>query len=179
MGFIVATGLDCRLPATIYTRVSQRDVLLWIQEVTDTQPVVMVVGGFTSHEKGFLAAKDRGTVGNLKGRLTNDVELISYGKSSKSCSKAVKPIIRGQITIDGKTAINEFGFSEDIGDASGMTGRFAKESPIVCGGKNGFGNLKECHEFDYRINKSHQWWSLKMKSRMGILLLWSNLYLYQ
>ena len=31
--FIVATGLDCSLPATIYTRVSQRDVLLWIQEV--------------------------------------------------------------------------------------------------------------------------------------------------
>ena len=32
--FIVATGLDCRLPATIYTRVSQRDVLHWIQEVS-------------------------------------------------------------------------------------------------------------------------------------------------
>ena len=55
--FIVSTGLDCRLRATIYTRVSQRKVLHWIQKISGTQPVVMVVGGFTSHSKDFLQAK--------------------------------------------------------------------------------------------------------------------------
>ena len=55
--FIVSTGLDCRLRATIYTRVSQRKVLHWIQKISGTQPVVMVVGGFSSHTKDFLKAK--------------------------------------------------------------------------------------------------------------------------
>ena len=55
--FIVSTGLDCRLRATIYTRVSQRKVLHWIQKISGTQPVVMVVGGFSSHSKDFLRAK--------------------------------------------------------------------------------------------------------------------------
>ena len=55
--FIVSTGLDCRLRATIYIRVSQRKVLHWIQKISGTQPVVMVVGGFSSHSKEFLQAK--------------------------------------------------------------------------------------------------------------------------
>jgi hypothetical protein len=32
--FIVSTGIDCRLPATIYVRVTDRQILTWIQKVT-------------------------------------------------------------------------------------------------------------------------------------------------
>ena len=55
--FIASTGLDCRLRATIYTRVSQRKVLRWIQKISGTEPVVMVAGGFSAHTKEFLQAK--------------------------------------------------------------------------------------------------------------------------
>ena len=55
--FIASTGLDCRLRATIYTRVSQRKVLRWIQKISGTEPVVMVAGGFSAHTKKFLQAK--------------------------------------------------------------------------------------------------------------------------
>ena len=34
--FIVTGGLDCRLRSTIYTRISERNILTWIQEVTGT-----------------------------------------------------------------------------------------------------------------------------------------------
>ena len=32
--FIVTGGIDCRLRSTIYTRISERNILTWIQEVT-------------------------------------------------------------------------------------------------------------------------------------------------
>ena len=35
--FIVTGGLDCRLRSTIYTRISERNVLTWIQDVTGTR----------------------------------------------------------------------------------------------------------------------------------------------
>ena len=43
--YIVATGLDCKLKATIYIRISNREILKWIQKTTDTSPLVMVMGG--------------------------------------------------------------------------------------------------------------------------------------
>ena len=49
--YIVGTGLDCNLKATIYTRVSNRKILNWIQEQTDTNPLVMVIGGYTKVEE--------------------------------------------------------------------------------------------------------------------------------
>ena len=72
--FIVSDGVDCDLKATIFTRVSNREILLWIQKVTDTSPLLMVVGGFNS-EKGLIS----------------DVEVIS-AKPSNVCSKFVRPI---------------------------------------------------------------------------------------
>ena len=68
--FIVSTGLDCRLRATIYIRVSQRKVLHWIQKISGTQPVVMVVGGFSSHSKDFLRAKAKVITYILTGTIT-------------------------------------------------------------------------------------------------------------
>ena len=82
----------------------------------------MVVGGFTSHDPRYLAAKARGTA-TSQGILTNDVELISNDKTSKSCSKAASP-------ISVKAFRNEQEIIENLGDALGMTGRFARESPI-------------------------------------------------
>jgi hypothetical protein len=32
--FIVSTGIDCRLPATIYVRVTNREILTWLQNIT-------------------------------------------------------------------------------------------------------------------------------------------------
>ena len=87
----------------------------------------MVVGGFTSHDKRYLAAKARGTATG-QGILTNDVELVTNDKVGKSCSKAAKPIFLGAFE-------NEQKILEDVGDALGMTGRFARESPI---GKSNF-----------------------------------------
>ena len=34
--FLVTGGLDCRLRSTIYTRISERNILTWIQDVTGT-----------------------------------------------------------------------------------------------------------------------------------------------
>ena len=87
----------------------------------------MVVGGFTSHDKRYLAAKERGTATGL-GIPTNDVELITNDKVGKSCSKAVKPNSLGAFE-------NEQKILEDVGDFLGMTGRFTRESPI---GKSNF-----------------------------------------
>ena len=74
--FIVSSGLDCRLRATIYTRVSQRKVLHWIQKISGTQPVVMVVGGFSSHTKEFLRAKAEVNTYILQGTITQSVPPI-------------------------------------------------------------------------------------------------------
>ena len=32
--FIVTGGLDCRLKSTIYTRLTERSILTWIQDIT-------------------------------------------------------------------------------------------------------------------------------------------------
>ena len=47
---------------------------MWIQKMTETSPLIMVVGGYNSKDK-----------------LLNDVELIS-SKDQNLCSKFVRPI---------------------------------------------------------------------------------------
>jgi hypothetical protein len=95
--FIVSGGIDCKLKATIYTRVTDRRVLNWIQRNTETAPLLMVVGGFSSK-------KANGVI--------NDIELIST-KKSNLCSKHVKPIFGRRFNQDGVIQ-NEY-------DALGMT----------------------------------------------------------
>ena len=85
-------------------------------------------------------------IGRDQGQLTNHIELISDEKVSKGCTKAVKPFF-------GRAFRHELGFKENEGDSLGMTGQFAREAPIFCGGKNGNGNLKTCYEFDYNQNE--------------------------
>ena len=77
--------IKSEIKATIYTRVSNRQVLTWIQKVTETTPLIMVVGGFASFNTDRL-----GRVKQPKyNKPTFDIELISQ-RNSKSCSKAVK-----------------------------------------------------------------------------------------
>ena len=48
--FIVSDGFSCFAEATIFTRVSNRQILSWIQKITDTSPLLMVVGGFNDKD---------------------------------------------------------------------------------------------------------------------------------
>ena len=72
--FITSKGIGCQLGGTVFTRISNRDILYWIQQVTNTFPLVMVVGGY-----------------NTEKELLTDVELIS-GEANNVCSKNVRPI---------------------------------------------------------------------------------------
>lgn len=108
---------------------TNRRVLNWIQEVTDTTPLLMVVGGYSDL---------------VSNGITNDIELIST-RTNNLCTKFVKPYYG--------TSFNISGFIESEGDALGMTGQFTNEAPIFCGGKNGFDNLNTCYEFDFTRNE--------------------------
>lgn len=128
--FIVSTGIDCELKATIYTRVTDREILTWIQKESDSFPLLMVVGGYNS---------------NRPNGILNDVELIT-SKRNNVCSKHVRPIF-------GKAYKLPDGSIENEAQALGLTGQFTKDAPIVCGGKNGFENLNTCYEFNSTVNR--------------------------
>ena len=49
--------------------------------------------------------------------------------------------------------MDELGLNEYEGDALGITGKFVKEAPIFCGGKNGGYTLKTCFEYDGTKNE--------------------------
>ena len=102
--------------------------------MTDTFPLLMVVGGYSDYRKDGIKS------------ATNDVELISP-TFSRSCSKAARPL-PGITTI---SPINRRKESE--GEKFGLTGQFSKEAPIICGGKNIRGNQNTCFEFDYTSNR--------------------------
>ena len=70
--YIVATGIDCAMKASIFTRITNRELLLWIQDQSQSAPLLMVVGGYN------------GTT------ALNDVELIST--QGKKCVKPIRPI---------------------------------------------------------------------------------------
>ena len=63
--FIVSDGFMCEAEVTILTRVSNRQILSWIQKTTDTSPLLMVVGGYSSE-----------SFNNVNG-LLRSVELIT------------------------------------------------------------------------------------------------------
>ena len=56
--FIVSTGIDCRLPATIYVRVTDRQILTWIQKVTGNYPRPLEPLGRSREIKKQKAKKD-------------------------------------------------------------------------------------------------------------------------
>ena len=71
--FIVSDGLVCEAEATIFTRVSNRQILSWIQNTTDTSPLLMVVGGYSNKKP------------NKVNGLLRSVELITP-TGNKFCS---------------------------------------------------------------------------------------------
>lgn len=133
--FIVSTGIDCKLEATIYARVTNRRILNWIQQVTETTPVLMVAGGYSDFNEYGPG-------------LTNDIEIIS-GKDKRACSKAVRPLEGELIELE-----DDYGaYYADSASAVGITGYFVKDAPILCGGKNAQDNLNACFEMDLKTNE--------------------------
>ena len=127
--FIVSTGLDCKLKATIYTRIGERNILSWIQKVTNTEPLIMVAGGYVGPQ--YSASN-----------LTNKVELIG-AKYDRQCSKAINTIIGNGYNgdLDGR----QFTFND--GEIIGSTGQYVKDAAVVCGGKGILGNSNRCYEY--------------------------------
>ena len=111
----------------------------------------MVVGGFNS-EKGLIS----------------DVEVIS-AKPSNVCSKFVRPIFgkvsKSKCNMGSKKSfvVKSFlflqafqfpdGFIANEADMLGHIGVFTKDAPRVCGGKNTFGLLTTCYEFNSITNR--------------------------
>ena len=123
----------------------------WIQEQTDTNPLVMVIGGYTEVEE-----KGRKTVPRAFPGPTNSIEIIS---KSRSCRKGVSPAFGFRFGGLGSVEGNRWYEAAAIGP----TGQFTKDAPIYCGGKStgtgktygepgDKGNLEKCWEFDYRTN---------------------------
>ena len=150
--YVVSTGLDCNLKATIYARVSNREILTWIQEVTDTHPLVVVIGGFTRLEE----IKRNKFQQRVEPGPTTNIEIIS---KNRKCQKGMAPVNLGvKKWCDGACqkkrpddpTLVPFTFS----DAAVLrhTAQFTKDAPIQCGGVGYKGNLNECYEYDYKTN---------------------------
>ena len=89
--YVVSTGLDCSPKSTIYARVSNHEILSWIQEVTNTEPLVAVIGGYTTQKYftfGFIP-KEPGP--------DNRIEIIS---ENRKCQKAIKRASAGRKSCD-------------------------------------------------------------------------------
>ena len=86
--FIVSDGFSCFAEATIFTRVSNRQILSWIQETTDTSPLIMVVGGYNNRNK------------NKVNGLLKSVELLTPS-GSRFCSTGSKSVA----SLTGRTFI--------------------------------------------------------------------------
>ena len=136
--FIVSDSIACDAKASLFTRISDRQILSWIQEVTDTSPLLMVIGGDTAES------------------LTNSIELLTpNAKAFKTCNRRSKrtgmPIRINRIIgryfdkynkgVNQNSTYNEF-------DARAMTGQFVKDAPIVCGGQNADGPINNCFQYD-------------------------------
>ena len=129
--FVVSTGLDCKLKATIYARVSERRILTWIQKITNTEPLLMVVGGYS---EGFS-----------DNNLLNNVEIIEPNFNPKSrCSRSIRPVLGNlfEVVTDNDTLI-----VEDT-EITGLTGQFTNYAAIICGGQNILGYVNSCYEYD-------------------------------
>ena len=66
------------MKAQLFTRITNREILTWIQKVSDTAPLIMVVGGFNGTHP------------------VNDVEVITT-KGTNRCAKPIRPILAGEV----------------------------------------------------------------------------------
>ena len=150
--YVVSTGLDCNLKATIYTRVSNREILTWIQKITDTYPLVVVIGGYTRQ----IFSRTKGLTDRDEPGPDNDIEIIS---KNNQCKKGIRPADDGQLLCDWKCqkktqndpSVKPYIFNR--ADSIASTGQFTKDAPIYCGGKSKKENLDVCWEYDFKLNK--------------------------
>ena len=106
--------------------------------MTDTHPLVMVIGGYTEVEeidRGQIVPKNRPGP-------TNHIEIIS---PNKNCRTGVFPAI--DIKEDP-----DFGLINDA-EVIGATGQFTKETPIYCGGQGRLDNFDTCWEYNFISNR--------------------------
>ena len=66
------------MKAQLFTRVTNREILTWIQKVSGTAPLIMVVGGYNGTHP------------------LNDVEVIST-QGTNRCAKPIRPILAGEV----------------------------------------------------------------------------------
>ena len=150
--YVVSTGLDCNLKATIYARVSNREILTWIQQVTDTNPLVVVIGGFT-----LQTLKGKKLITKSEPGPESNIEIIS---KDRKCRKGIRPAEFKEKKICGAACQTKnpddptvVSFTISDADAIGATAQFTKDAPIYCGGKSWLANLAICWEYDYRLNR--------------------------
>ena len=126
--FIVSTGLSCKdLKAQIFVRVADRNVLRWIQEVTDTHPLLMVYGGYGKADR------------NEQNKILNSVEVISTNKNFV-CQKHVRPIDFPDFQE------NKVNFEKET-QVLGSVGTFTQDAALFCGGQNRNGSYNHCYEY--------------------------------
>ena len=118
----------------------------------------MVVGGFSNYKEDINPAsgrcfKDPQTNQCFtKPGLINDVEIISLTpRTLKSCTKFANKVVGFSYAIGEDEAGNPI--IENEAQALGLTGQFTKDAAIVCGGRNGDGDMELCFEWDSEINK--------------------------
>ena len=160
--FIMSSGIDCKLNATILTRISHREILTWIQQVTDTTPLLMVVGGYSAQRNILLGGNNECIKDEYQKckkckteqERVNDVELISLSKKrNKQCTRAVNAIW-GEVQKANFTKWGEGIKWYNEGELYGLTGVFSKDAAIVCGGKHFSGEgSNNCWEWDPELNK--------------------------
>ena len=134
--YVVSTGLDCNLKATIYARVSSREILTWIQQTTDTSPLVAVIGGFSE----FNWKKKKVVPKEIPGPITH-IEIVS---PNKKCNLGIAPVDLGaQLSICDPFCEKKYPNGPPPGeqpccqviskaDVLGHTGQFSKDAPIFC-----------------------------------------------
>jgi hypothetical protein len=117
---------------------------------------MVVAGHSNSKEKKYANSmtciKNKRGKCKIKPGLINDVELIKPLKRGEedACTKFVSPVF-GFGYILGK---DEDGtIAENEAEILGHTGIFAKDTAIICGGMNGDGEVKQCYEWDFMVNR--------------------------
>ena len=150
--YVVSTGLDCNLKATIYARVSSREILTWIQQTTDTNPLVVVIGGYTLQK-----LKGKKLITKTEPGPESNIEIISEDRKCRKGMRAAefkeKKFCDAACQKRDPNDPNVVGFIFSDADAIGATAQYTKDAPIYCGGKSWLDNLNICWEYDYRLNR--------------------------
>merc|ERR1711935_145106 len=133
-------------------RVSNREILTWIQKETDTYPLVVVIGGYSTLEY----SRKKKLQSKVEPGPDSDVEIISTDRKCQKGIKAVNPGVKKvcdaacQIKSPDDPNVIPFTFSD--ADVLGHTAVYTNDAPIYCGGKSRADNLNLCVEFDYKRN---------------------------